>query len=112
MTYAFFHTTIQDLRKAESKLSKLHGGNTPSNSNVSRMKSIIGQNPNKSAQIDEVKANLPLPDQPPVASDWNSFDQRITSFGSGGLEFPPDNSGLRGTAPAGSSSEELGLETI
>ncbi|KAF2798192.1 hypothetical protein K505DRAFT_296979 [Melanomma pulvis-pyrius CBS 109.77] len=26
--------------------------------------------------IDERKANLPLPDQPPVASDWNSLDAR------------------------------------
>jgi hypothetical protein len=38
MTDATFHTTIQDLRRAESKLSLLHGGNPPSNSNVSRMK--------------------------------------------------------------------------
>ncbi|KGO72676.1 hypothetical protein PITC_056620 [Penicillium italicum] len=109
MTDATFHTTIQDLRRAESKLSQLHGGNPPANSNVSRMKSIIDQNTNKPAQIDKVKANLPLPDQPPVASDWNSFDQRITSIGSGRLEFPPDNSGLRGSAPVGSSASELGL---
>ncbi|CDM28560.1 hypothetical protein DTO013E5_991 [Penicillium roqueforti] len=110
MSDATFHTTIQDLRRAESKLSQLHGGNPPADSNVSRMKSIIDQNTDKSAQIDRVKANLPLPDQPPVASDWNSLDQRITGVGSGRLEFPPDNSGLRGSAPAGSSANELGLE--
>ncbi|KAJ5511775.1 hypothetical protein N7453_003878 [Penicillium expansum] len=104
MTDATFHTTIQDLRRAESKLSQLHA-----NSNVSRMKSIIDQNTNKAAQIDKVKANLPLPAQPPVASDWNSLDQRITSIGSGRLEFPPDNSGLRGSAPVGHSASELGL---
>ncbi|EKV06267.1 hypothetical protein PDIG_78280 [Penicillium digitatum PHI26] len=104
MTDATFHTTIQDIRRAESKLSQLHGGNPPADSN-----SIIDQNTNKAAKIDKVKANLPLPDQPPVASDWNSFDQRITSIGSGRLEFPPDNSGLRGSAPIGSSASELGL---
>ncbi|KAJ5382391.1 hypothetical protein N7517_000302 [Penicillium concentricum] len=109
MTDATFHTTIQDLRRAESKLSLLHGGNPPADSNVSRMKSIIDQNTNKPAQIDKIKASLPLPDQPPVASDWNSLDQRITGIGSGRVEFPPDNSGLRGAPAAGSSSEELGL---
>ena len=38
MSDATFHTTIQDLRRAESKLSQLHGGNPPADSNVSRMK--------------------------------------------------------------------------
>ncbi|KAJ5950435.1 uncharacterized protein N7479_008848 [Penicillium vulpinum] len=109
MTDATFHTTIQDLRRAESKLSQLHGGNPPANSNVSRMKSIIDQNSNKPAKIEQVKANLPLPDQPPVASDWNSLDQRITGTGSGRVEFPPDNSGLRGAPASGSSAKELGL---
>jgi hypothetical protein len=30
----------------------------------------------KAKIIDERKANLPLPDDPPVASDWNSADKR------------------------------------
>jgi len=34
--------------------------------------------------IDERKANLPLPDQPPQASDWNSADERNVNVGSGG----------------------------
>jgi len=33
--------------------------------------------------IDERKANLPLPDQPPQASDWNSADARNVNVGSG-----------------------------
>ncbi|OCK77185.1 hypothetical protein K432DRAFT_384890 [Lepidopterella palustris CBS 459.81] len=33
--------------------------------------------------IDERQANLPLPDQPPVASDWNSSDSRAVNVGSG-----------------------------
>jgi len=40
----------------------------------------------KAAQIDRVKANLPLPEQPPVPSDWNSADARTVNVGSGGLQ--------------------------
>ncbi|KAH6625373.1 hypothetical protein C7974DRAFT_395985 [Boeremia exigua] len=36
------------------------------------------------ATVDEVKANLPLPEQPPVASDFNSADARTVNVGSGG----------------------------
>jgi hypothetical protein len=32
--------------------------------------------PSKQEIIDERKANLPLPEDPPVASDWNSMDAR------------------------------------
>lgn len=34
--------------------------------------------------INERKANLPLPEQPPTASDWNSADARNVNVGSGG----------------------------
>jgi hypothetical protein len=36
--------------------------------------------------IDERKAKLPLPEQPPVASDFNSADARTVNVGSGGQE--------------------------
>lgn len=36
--------------------------------------------------IDEAQSNLPLPDQPPVASDFNSSDARTVNVGSGGQE--------------------------
>jgi hypothetical protein len=36
--------------------------------------------------VDERKANLPLPDQPAVASDFNSSDARTVNVGSGGQE--------------------------
>ncbi|KAH7068117.1 hypothetical protein BKA63DRAFT_106450 [Paraphoma chrysanthemicola] len=36
--------------------------------------------------IDERKAALPLPEQPPVASDFNSADARTVNVGSGGQE--------------------------
>ncbi|KAJ5480265.1 hypothetical protein N7530_005774 [Penicillium desertorum] len=110
MSDATFHTTMQDVRRAESKLSLCHSGKTPADSHVSRMKSIIDKNTDIGAQIEKVKANLPLPDQPPVASDWNSLDQRITGVGSGRLEFPPDNTGLRGSLAPGKSADELELE--
>jgi hypothetical protein len=35
--------------------------------------------------VDEVKSNLPLPEQPPVASDFNSSDARTVNVGSGGV---------------------------
>ena len=38
MSEQTFHTTRQDLRKAESKLSGKRGGNTPADSNMSQMK--------------------------------------------------------------------------
>lgn len=36
--------------------------------------------------IDEAQSNLPLPEQPPVASDFNSADARTVNVGSGGQE--------------------------
>jgi len=40
----------------------------------------------KASQIDRVKANLPLPDDPPCsAPDFNSMDDRTTDVGSGGV---------------------------
>lgn len=38
MSDATYHTTRQDLRKAESKVSQAHGGANPSDSEVSQMK--------------------------------------------------------------------------
>jgi hypothetical protein len=35
--------------------------------------------------IRERQSNLPLPEQPPVASDWNSADERNVNVGSGRL---------------------------
>ncbi|KAI0096046.1 hypothetical protein F4776DRAFT_651794 [Hypoxylon sp. NC0597] len=40
----------------------------------------------KADHAEEVKSNLPLPDQPPVPSDWNSADARTVNVGSGGVE--------------------------
>ncbi|KAL4914063.1 hypothetical protein BDW62DRAFT_191333 [Aspergillus aurantiobrunneus] len=114
MSDSTFHTTAQDLRKPESHASHATKGNTPKDSNVSAMKSIIDQNTDKKADIENTKANLPLPDQPPAASDWNSADQRAVNVGSGGIEAPisgDSDSALRGPATASSSVREVGKET-
>ncbi|KAJ5985959.1 hypothetical protein N7522_013155 [Penicillium canescens] len=110
MSEATYHTTRQEIRKPESKVSRSHDGKTPADSDVSKMKSIIDQNTDKPAEIENTKANLPLPNQPPAASDWNSLDQRTTAVGSGRFELPPDNSGLREGATAGSSARVDGQE--
>ncbi|BCS18501.1 uncharacterized protein APUU_11329A [Aspergillus puulaauensis] len=69
---------------------------------------------NVKSKIENTKANLPLPEQPPTASDWNSADQRAVNVGSGGIEGPisgDQDSALRGPATASSSAREDGSET-
>lgn len=43
-------------------------------------------NESKQSKIDRVQANLPLPEQPPVASDWQSMDETKVNVGSGRVE--------------------------
>ncbi|KAK1968770.1 hypothetical protein LY78DRAFT_654846 [Colletotrichum sublineola] len=52
----------------------------------------------KADKIDEVKSHLPLPEQPPVASDWQSADARNVNVGSGRTEAP-----ISGDKPAASA---------
>ncbi|KAL6866111.1 hypothetical protein ACO1O0_002213 [Amphichorda felina] len=40
----------------------------------------------KDQKIAETQANLPLPEQPPKASDWQSADARTVNVGSGRSE--------------------------
>lgn len=42
-----------------------------------------GADPNK---VEEVRTNLPLPEQPPTASDWNSADATTVNVGAGRVE--------------------------
>jgi hypothetical protein len=56
--------------------------------------------PSKAQIIEERKANLPLPEQPPQASDWQSMDASKVNVGSGGVQSDisyggGSNSGLR-----------------
>ncbi|KAJ4423572.1 hypothetical protein N0V82_001738 [Gnomoniopsis sp. IMI 355080] len=41
--------------------------------------------PSNADKIASAQANLPLPEQPPVASDWNSADERTVNVGAGGV---------------------------
>jgi len=65
--------------------------------------------------IEERKANLPLPEQPPRASDWNSSDERTVNVGSGGREedisaFGRGSEALREPATADSDVRVSGEE--
>jgi len=82
-----FHYTHDDTRKLESRESKQHGGHVPKDSEASLLKSIIDEKEKSKGEIiAERQANLPLPEQPPVASDWNSSDARTVNVGAGRVE--------------------------
>lgn len=64
----------------------------------------------KADKIDQVKANLPLPEQPPNPSDWNTADARNVNVGSGSISSdvstgPGSSSGLREPATQGSDMD-------
>ena len=75
---------------------------------------MVNENTDKSKQIDEVQSNLPLPEQPPTASDWQSFDERNVNIGKRGPDEPPsdeyNDSALRGAATTASSVRTSGEE--
>ena len=64
--------------------------------------------------IEKRRADLPLPEQPPVGSDWNSADARTVNVGSGGVSddvsYGDGSSSLRGPATADSSVRTDGDE--
>ncbi|KAK3942289.1 hypothetical protein QBC46DRAFT_78506 [Diplogelasinospora grovesii] len=72
----------------------------------------------KADKIEEVRSNLPLPEQPPVASDWQSADARNVNVGvgqGGSVESdvshgPGATTGLR--EPATKSSEDIDMSKI
>lgn len=68
----------------------------------------------KDQKIAETQANLPLPEQPPAASDWNSADARTVNVGAGSVEGhvgteSAAQSGLRGPATKG---EDMDMSNI
>lgn len=69
----------------------------------------------KADKIAEVQANLPLPDQPPVAADWQSADARNVNVGSGGISSDI-STGAGSTTdlrePATKSSGEMDMSGI
>lgn len=81
---------------------------------------MLSTKESKAEQIDRVKANLPLPDQPVggASADLQSADQRTVNVGSGGVNAKlgtESSSGLREPATAESSArvdgDVLGKET-
>lgn len=61
-------------------------------------------------KMEETRANLPLPDQPPVASDWQSMDASKVNVGSGRHEGNPGTdsaatTGLKSPATQGSDAD-------
>lgn len=73
------------------------------------------QQKSKSEIIEERRTNLPLPEDPPTASDWNSADARNVNVSAGGGSDASDistgdaaTSGLRGPATKGSGVREEG----
>lgn len=139
MSESTFHTTREDLRKAESQVSKKNNGSVPADSEVAQTmvpspplpslpvpfppphrtlakttgtsrQSIVDQNSKpKSEIIAERQSNLPLPDDPPVASDWNSSDASKVNVGSGGVESDVSYGGdIREPATSDSSARTDG----
>ncbi|KAL9612963.1 MAG: hypothetical protein Q9167_002492 [Letrouitia subvulpina] len=75
---------------------------------MSRNDKLDNSNRPKDEIINERQQNLPLPDQPPVQSDWNSADASKVNVGSGGVQSDVSygggsESGLRGPATSDSS---------
>ncbi|CAH0014346.1 unnamed protein product [Clonostachys rhizophaga] len=64
----------------------------------------------KEQKIAETQANLPLPEQPATASDWQSADARTVNVGSGRIDAnlstgDDSNAGLR--EPASKDAQDL-----
>lgn len=80
----------------------------------------MSSNTSKADIINERQQNLPLPEEPPVKSDWNSADPSTVNVGSGGVQSDVSygggsESGLRGPATSDSSvrtdGEQFGTNT-
>ncbi|KAL2758249.1 hypothetical protein ACRALDRAFT_1092212 [Sodiomyces alcalophilus JCM 7366] len=68
----------------------------------------------KADKIEQTKANLPLPDQPPAASDWQSADATKVNVQSGRIEGDigtgaASSAGLREPATQGSDMDMSGI---
>lgn len=74
----------------------------------------MSEQESKEDQIDRVKANLPLPDDPPGSADLESADARTVNVGVGSgrvnVKLGGDTSGLREPATAESSARVDGEE--
>ncbi|KAM0719649.1 hypothetical protein Q7P37_003780 [Cladosporium fusiforme] len=86
MSDSTFHLTKEDVRKPESKASQSNSGNVPADSDAAKAQSVVDEaNKNKKDIINERVAGLPLPEDPPVKSDFNSADGSTVNVGSGAI---------------------------
>jgi hypothetical protein len=69
-----------------------------------------------SDKVEKAKSNLPLPEQPPVQSDWNSADTKTTAVSSGGVSAGDVSTGEGVTSglrePATRDSKEVDMSGI
>lgn len=124
-----FNITKEDIRKSESEVSKKNQGNVPADSEPSLtkvgfptnfhlyrlltnlLKSFVDENSkNKKDLIEERRSNLPLPDDPPTTSDFNSSDISTVNVGSGGIESDISYGG-GGDSLRGPATSESGVRT-
>ena len=70
----------------------------------------MAEQQSKADIIEERRSNLPLPEEPPVKSDWNSADPNTVNVGSGGVSdtFSKGNDALRGPATGDSAARSQG----
>lgn len=74
---------------------------------------MMNDKTDKSKEIENRKSNLPLPDQPPTESDWQSANARTVNVGSGSHEGPVSgehDAALHEPATAASSARISGEE--
>jgi len=75
-------------------------------------KSIVDQQTDKNKEMEERKANLLLPEQPPTAGDLKSANQRTTGTGVGGGVTADVSSGAGGSSLRGPASAESSARII
>ncbi|KAF2865162.1 hypothetical protein BDV95DRAFT_587507 [Massariosphaeria phaeospora] len=68
--------------------------------------------PSNAEKIEEAKSNLPLPEQPPAASDFNSADQSTVNVGSGGVSGETLRSPATGAVGSAGREGKDGLSGI
>ncbi|KAF4943372.1 hypothetical protein FGADI_13462 [Fusarium gaditjirri] len=70
--------------------------------------------PSKDQKISETQANLPLPDQPPKASDWQSLDARTVNVGAGKHEgsIGTDSAAQSGLREPATKGEDVDLSEV
>ncbi|KAF2470188.1 uncharacterized protein BDR25DRAFT_304130 [Lindgomyces ingoldianus] len=67
--------------------------------------------PPKSRIIEEVQSSLPLPEQPPVTSDWNSADACTVNVSAGGRQDDLSHAGLGGDTLREPATATSGVRT-